>query len=77
MIQVLNITAGCCGIVAGILWFFAAWRTPTPPIGAYFDIQDGPDSPFVKAWRKATWLNQAAAVMTGISSMLFGLTAFF
>jgi hypothetical protein len=77
MNQVLNILAGCSGIIGGILWFLAAGRTPTPPQGAYWDVTDRVESPFATAWRKATWLNQSAAFMTGISALLFGLSAFF
>jgi hypothetical protein len=73
----LNIVAGCCGIVGGVLWFLAAWWTPRPSQGSYYGAGDSPTSPFAVDWRKATRLNQAAAVMTGLSAMLFGLTAFF
>jgi hypothetical protein len=31
--QALSITAGCSGIVGGILWFLAASGTPTPSRG--------------------------------------------
>jgi hypothetical protein len=75
--QVLNIAAGCCGIAGGVLWFLAAGRTPTPPVGSYYNVVDSPTSPFARAWRKATWFNQAAAIMTGLSAMLFGFSAFF
>jgi len=77
MNHVLNIMAGCSGIIAGVLWFLAAGRTPTPPQAGYWGVSDSVTNPFAKAWRKATWLNQAAAFMTGISAFLFGLSAFF
>jgi uncharacterized membrane protein len=73
---ILNIMAGCCGIAGGILWFLAASRTPTPPQGSYWGVRDSPTTLFAKAWRKATWFNQAAAIMTGLLAMLFGLSAF-
>jgi hypothetical protein len=76
MNQVLNIMAGCCGIIGGFLWFLAASRAHTPPQGAYTDVVDSPTTPFARAWRKAAWFNQAAAVMTGLSALLFGLSAF-
>jgi hypothetical protein len=76
MYQVLNIMAGCFGIVGGILWFLAASRTPIPPQGNYIGVVDSPTSPFARSWRKAAWFNQAAAVMTGSSALLFGLSAF-
>lgn len=77
MCGALNIIAGCCGIIGGVLWFLAAGRMPTPPIGSYWDVADSPTSQFAKVWRKATWLNQSAAAMTGISALLFGISAFF
>jgi hypothetical protein len=76
MNQVLNIMAGCCGIGGGIFWFLAAGRTPAPPQGAYRDVRGIPTSSFARAWREATWLNQAAAVMTGLSTLLFGFSVF-
>jgi len=69
----LNTIGGLFGISGGILWFLAAGRTPAPAQGAYMDVKDSPDSPFARKWRKATWLNQAAAIATGISALLFGL----
>ena len=50
----LNVIAGCCGIIGGFLWFFAASNTPTPPTAAYYDVVDSPTSPFAKAWRSGT-----------------------
>jgi len=76
MKEALNITAGIFGIVAAILWFLAAGRTPTPPQASYYDVVDSATSPFAKAWRKATWLNQAAAGMTGFSVLLSGFAGF-
>jgi len=77
MNAVLNIIAGCCGIVGGLLWFLAASKTPTPPTASYYDVVDSPSTPFARAWRRGTWFNRAVAVMTGISALLFGLSAFF
>jgi hypothetical protein len=76
MNQVLNITAACCAIVGVILWFLAAKQTRTPRQAAYWGVTDNATSPFARAWRKATLLNQAAAGMTGISALLFLLSAF-
>jgi hypothetical protein len=77
MNQMLNIIAGCFGISGGILWFLAAKKTPAPPQAFYWDMVDSPITPFARAWRKATCLNQAAATMTGLSALLFGLAAVF
>jgi hypothetical protein len=73
----LNIIAGCFGIIGGVFWFIAAINTPTPPTGSYYGVTDSLTSPFAKAWRSGTRFNQAAAVMTGLSAFLFGLSALF
>lgn len=77
MSQILNIAAGLCGIVGGILWFLAAAHTPTPAQGSYSDVVDSPTSLFARAWKKGTRLNQVAAIMTGMSSLMFGAAVFF
>ena len=74
--QILNLVAGAFGIAGGILWFFAAGQSPPPAQGSYWDVQDSPDSPFASAWTRAANLNKWAALATGISALLFGLSAF-
>lgn len=76
MFQAINIAAGVFGIIGGILWFLAATQTPTPPQGSYWDVTDSPTSPFARKWRKATRFNQWAAIATGLSAFLFGISAF-
>jgi hypothetical protein len=58
MNAVLNIIAGCCGIISGFLWFLAAIKMPTPPTAAYYNVVDSPTSPFARAWRSGTRFNR-------------------
>ena len=74
----LNIAGGCFGLIASAFWFGAATVAPHPgePGAAFYDVPIGPNTPFARAWRRATYLNQAAAALTGISVLLFSIAAF-
>lgn len=76
MYQYVNIAAGVFGIAGGILWFLASTKTPTPPIGSYWDVRDSPTSPFALKWLRGVRYNQLGAIATGISALLFGVSAF-
>jgi hypothetical protein len=73
----LNIAGSILGFAAAIAWFFAAWKAPQPgePGAAFWDVVPSPNTPFAKAWRTATRLNQLAAVLTGLSVLLLSVAA--
>lgn len=73
----LNITGSIVGFVAAIVWFCAAWKAPHPgePGAAFYDVVPSPNTPFAKAWRAATRLNQLAAALTGLSVLLLSFAA--
>ncbi len=66
----LKIASAICGVAAALFWFLSAHRTPTPPVGNYWDVSDGPNSPFARDWRQAARFNQVAAALTGLSIFL-------
>jgi hypothetical protein len=76
MYQDVNIAAGVFGIAGGILWFLASTKTPTRPIGSYLDARDSPTSPFALNRHRGVRYNQWGAIATGISALLFGVSAF-
>ena len=68
MKKFLTITSALCGFAAAFFWFRSAGRALTPPIGSYFDVADTPDSPFVKAWRAATYLDSDESLVVNYAS---------
>jgi len=73
----LNIAGSVVGFAASIAWFCAAWKAPQPgePGAAFWDVVPSPNTPFAKAWRTATRLNQLAAALTGLSVLLLSAAA--
>jgi hypothetical protein len=73
----LNVAGSVVGFVAAVVWFCAAWKAPHPgePGAAFNDVVPSPNTPFAKAWRVATRLNQWAAALTGLSVLLLSFAA--
>jgi hypothetical protein len=73
----LNLAGSVVGFVAAVVWFCAAWKAPLPgePGAAFWDVLPSPNTPFAKAWRTATRLNQLAAALTGLSVLLLSIAA--
>jgi hypothetical protein len=73
---VLQTLSGITGVASGVLWWIAATKQPVPPYqgAAYFmDRPPDPDTPWRRAWNRASGYNARAAILTGISAALSGV----
>jgi hypothetical protein len=71
----IEFVAGVIGLAASACWLLAARGQPAPAQGAYSNVVDSPDMPFHRKWRRAAAMNQWAAGLTGVSTLLLSIAA--
>lgn len=53
----IGLASGAFGLIASVLWFWAAGTAPPPKEAAYFGGKEDPNSPFKTIWRRAAQRN--------------------